>query len=46
MPEYYPAAATYALVPDGSNPAQLTVSLSGKTRLVTLHATTGRVTIQ
>ena len=46
MPEYYPAAATYALVSDGANPAQLTVSLSGKTRLVAVHATTGRVTIQ
>ena len=46
MPEYYPAAATYALVTDVANPAQLAVSLSGKTRLVTLHPTTGRVTIQ
>jgi prepilin-type N-terminal cleavage/methylation domain-containing protein len=46
MPEYYPAAATYALVTDVSNPAQLTVTLSGRTRLVSLHATTGRVTIQ
>ena len=46
MPEYYPAAATYALVADAANPAQLTVTLSGKSRLVTLHATTGRVTIQ
>ena len=46
MPEYYPAAAAYSLVADASNPAQVTVSLSGKTRLVTLHPTTGRVTIQ
>jgi type II secretory pathway pseudopilin PulG len=45
-PEYYPAAATYALVADAANPAQLTVTLSGKSRLVTLHPTTGRVTIQ
>ncbi len=45
MPEYYPDAANYTLVVNLLNPVPLTVAVGGKSRGVSLHTTTGRVTV-
>jgi prepilin-type N-terminal cleavage/methylation domain-containing protein len=45
-PEYYPDAANFSLTLDVFSPAQIAVSLAGKSRTVSLDTVTGRVTVQ